>query len=140
MSHNRANALTCFFACSGFRRFKNERGKRLPRSRSASFRSPGARPRHAHPEWSYLALNGLEVQLASSYVSKTDNGIPVVERKFFKSNHLKVDIFCSGGLEPDFRVLFSWGISIRVETCGSERKQKCGKLWSIYVQNFYMFW
>jgi hypothetical protein len=36
-----------------------------------------------------------------------------------------------GGLEPHFRVLFSaifqgvtLGISIRVETCGSERKQK----------------
>ena len=29
VSHNRANALTCFFACSGFRRFKNECGKRL---------------------------------------------------------------------------------------------------------------
>src|SRR4029077_12814618 len=51
-----------------------------------------------------------------------------------------------GGLEPHFRALFSaifqvfpWGISIRVETCGSERKQKCGKLWSIYVQSFYVF-
>ena len=51
-----------------------------------------------------------------------------------------------GGLEPHFGVLFSaifqgfpWGISIRVEICGSERKQKCGKLWSIYVQNFYVF-
>src|SRR5260370_16607200 len=51
-----------------------------------------------------------------------------------------------GGLEPHFRVLFSAifhgvspGISIRVETCGSERKQKCGKLWSIYVQIFYVF-
>jgi hypothetical protein len=31
------------------------------------------------------------------------------------------------------------GISIRVETCGSERKQKCGKLWSMYVQIFYVF-
>jgi len=51
-----------------------------------------------------------------------------------------------GGLEPRFRVLFSAifhlfprDISIRVETCGSERKQKCGKLWSIYVQSFYVF-
>jgi hypothetical protein len=51
-----------------------------------------------------------------------------------------------GGLEPHFRVLFSaifqgfpWGISIRVETGGSERKQKCGKLWSLYIQNFYVF-
>jgi hypothetical protein len=35
----------------------------------------------------------------------------------------------------DFIQVFSrvlpWGISIRVETSGSERKQKCGKLWSI---------
>ena len=53
---------------------------------------------------------------------------------------------CWGGLEPHFRVLFSAvfhvfprGISIRVETCGSERKQKCGELWSIYVQSFYVF-
>ncbi len=51
-----------------------------------------------------------------------------------------------GGLEPHFRVLFSaifhafpCGISIRVETSGSERKQKCGKLWSIYVQSCYVF-
>ena len=51
-----------------------------------------------------------------------------------------------GGLEPHFRVLFSVvfhvlprGISIRVETCGSERKQMCGKLWSIYVQILYVF-
>ena len=51
-----------------------------------------------------------------------------------------------GGLEPRFRVLFSaifhafpWGVSIMVETCGSERKQMCGKLWSIYVQIFYVF-
>ena len=51
-----------------------------------------------------------------------------------------------GGLEPRFRVLFSAifhlfprEISIRVETCGSERKQMCGKLWSIYVQILYVF-
>jgi hypothetical protein len=35
----------------------------------------------------------------------------------------------------DFIQVFSrvlpWGISISVETSGSERKQKCGKLWSI---------
>jgi hypothetical protein len=50
------------------------------------------------------------------------------------------------GLEPHLRVLFSAvfhvfprGISIRVEACGSERKQKCGELWSIYVQSFYVF-
>ena len=35
------------------------------------------------------------------------NGIPVVERKFFKNNHLKVGISARGGLEPAFRVLFS---------------------------------
>ena len=52
-----------------------------------------------------------------------------------------------GGLEPHFRVLFSaifqglpGRIFNRVETCGTERKQKCGKLWSIYVQKFYVFW
>ena len=40
-----------------------------------------------------------------------------------------------GGLEPRFRVLFSaifqvfpWGISIRVETGGKERKQNCSFL------------
>ena len=51
-----------------------------------------------------------------------------------------------GGLEPHFKVLFSaifqglsWGISIRVENDGSGRKQKCGILWSIYVQSFYVF-
>jgi hypothetical protein len=54
-------------------------------------------------------------------------------------------VVLGGGLEPDFRVLFSamfhvfpWGISIRVETYGSGRKQKCGLLWSIYVQIFYV--
>jgi hypothetical protein len=52
-----------------------------------------------------------------------------------------------GGLEPHFRVLFSAvfhvfprGISIRVETCGSGRKQKCGLLWWLYIQIFYMYW
>ena len=52
-----------------------------------------------------------------------------------------------GGLEPHFRVLFSaifhafpLGVSIRVETCGSERKQKCGLLWRLYIQSFYVFW
>jgi hypothetical protein len=51
-----------------------------------------------------------------------------------------------GGLEPHFRVLlsaifhaFPWGVSIGVETCGSERKQKCGLLGSTYEQNFYVF-
>jgi hypothetical protein len=50
-----------------------------------------------------------------------------------------------GGLEPHFRVLFSAvfhvfprGISIRVETGGSGRKQNCGLLWSIQVQSFYV--
>jgi hypothetical protein len=40
---------------------------------------------------------------------------------------------------PLFSRVLPWGISIRVETCGSERKQKFGKLWSIYVQMFYVF-
>ena len=40
---------------------------------------------------------------------------------------------------PLFSMVFPWGISIRVETCGSERKQNCGNLWSIYVQSFYVF-
>jgi hypothetical protein len=50
------------------------------------------------------------------------------------------------GLEPHFRVLFSaifqvlpGRISIRVETCGTGRKQKCGLLWRLYVQSFYVF-
>src|SRR6202035_1663571 len=57
--------------------------------------------------------------------------------------HAKNRPLLGGGLEPHFRVLFSaifhafpCGISIRVETCGTGRKQKCGLLWSIYVQNF----
>jgi hypothetical protein len=52
-------------------------------------------------------LSGLEVQLASACVSKTDNGIPVVERKFFKNNHLKLGISARRGLEPGFWVPFS---------------------------------
>jgi hypothetical protein len=40
---------------------------------------------------------------------------------------------------PLFSRVLPWEISIRVETCGSERKQKCGKLWSIYVRIFYVF-
>jgi len=71
--------------------------------------------------------------------------MPATERKFLKNNYLRRDPLL-GGLEPHFRVLFSAvfhvfprGISLRVETCGSERKQKCGKLWSIYVQSFYVF-
>jgi hypothetical protein len=40
---------------------------------------------------------------------------------------------------PLFSMVLPWGISIRVETCGSGRKQKCGLLWSIYVQIFYVF-
>jgi|HubBroStandDraft_6_1064221.scaffolds.fasta_scaffold8003501_1 hypothetical protein len=39
--------------------------------------------------------------------SEAGNGIPVVERKLFKSNHLKVGISARGGLEPHFRILFS---------------------------------
>jgi len=33
--------------------------------------------------------------------------IPVVERKFFKKNNLKLGISARGGLEPHFRVLLS---------------------------------
>ena len=40
---------------------------------------------------------------------------------------------------PLFSMVFPWGISIRVETCGSARKQNCGDLWSLYVQIFYMY-
>jgi hypothetical protein len=72
--------------------------------------------------------------------------LSVLEHKLFKNNHLQIGISARGGLEPHFRVLFSAvfhvfprGISIRVEACGSERKQKCGELWSIYVQSFYVF-
>ena len=46
--------------------------------------------------------------------------------------HARFPPLLGGGLEPHFRVLFSaifqgfpWGVSIRVEICGSERKQKC---------------
>ena len=39
--------------------------------------------------------------------SEAGNGIPVVERKLFKNNHLKVGISARGGLEPGFRVLLS---------------------------------
>ena len=45
----------------------------------------------------------------------------------------------SGFYFPLFSRVLPWGISIRVETCGSERKQKCGKLWSTYVQSFLCF-
>jgi hypothetical protein len=31
-------------------------------------------------------------------------------------------------------------ISIRVETCGTVRKQKCGLLWRLYIQIFFMYW
>jgi hypothetical protein len=39
--------------------------------------------------------------------SEAGNGIPVVERKLFKNNHLKVGISARGGLEPACRVVFS---------------------------------
>ena len=51
-----------------------------------------------------------------------------------------------GGLEPRFRVLFSaifqgfsGRIPIRVETCGTGRKQNCGLLWWLYIQNLLVF-
>ncbi len=72
-----------------------------------------------------------------------------VERKLFKNNDLNAASWppllggdlnpLSGFYFPPFSMVFPWGISISVETCGSERKQKCGKLWSIYVQIFYVF-
>jgi len=72
--------------------------------------------------------------------------VKCVYRKWWNVSHLKMALCSRGGLEPHFRVLFSaifqvlpGRISIRVETCGSERKQMCGKLWSIYVQIFYVF-
>jgi hypothetical protein len=58
-----------------------------------------------------------------------------------------MSISARGGLEPHFRFCFPLfsrvlplGISIRVETCGSERKPKCGILWRLYIQIFYMYW
>jgi hypothetical protein len=72
--------------------------------------------------------------------------IAASKRKFFKINDLKVSISARGGLEPHFRVLFSaifhafpCGISISVATCGTGRKQKCGLLWRLYIQSFYVF-
>jgi hypothetical protein len=77
--------------------------------------------------------------------SEAGNSISVVERKLFKNNHLHVGISARRGLEPIsgfcfplFSRVLPRGISIRVETCGSERKQKCGILWSIYLQSFYV--
>jgi len=40
---------------------------------------------------------------------------------------------------PPCSMVSPLGISIRVETCGSGRKQNCGLLWSVYVQSFYVF-
>ena len=37
-------------------------------------------------------------------------------------------------------MVLPWGISIRVEICGTGRKQKCGLLWRLYIQSFYMYW
>jgi hypothetical protein len=42
----------------------------------------------------------------------------------------------SGFCFPLFSRVLPGRISTGVETCGSGRKQKCGLLWSIYVQNF----
>ena len=70
----------------------------------------------------------------------------ILERKLFKNKYLRDGHLYSVGDLNTFRVLFSAvfhvfprEISIRVETCGSERKLMCGKLWSIYVQSFYVF-
>ena len=46
----------------------------------------------------------------------------------------------SGFCFPLVSRVFPWGISIRVETGGSWRKQKCGILWRLYIQIFYMYW
>ena len=69
---------------------------------------------------------------------------PVVSN--FSAWTLKWATPARGGHELHFRVLFSaifrafpWGVSIRVETCGSERRQKCGLLWSKSVQSLYLF-
>ena len=54
-------------------------------------------------------------------------------------------VSCSarGGLNPIlglcfplFSMLFPGRISIKVETCGTGRKQKCGLLWRLYIQVF----
>jgi hypothetical protein len=45
----------------------------------------------------------------------------------------------SGFYFPLFSMVFPWGISIRVETCGSGRKQKCGILWRLYTQSLHVF-
>jgi hypothetical protein len=59
--------------------------------------------------------------------------VEILERKFFKNNHLKVGILLGWELELAFRVLFSaifLGLSLgsfhQVETCGSGRKKKFG--------------
>jgi len=75
------------------------------------------------------------------------NGIPVVERKLLKNNHLKMGISARGGLEPDFRVLFSavfrdvsLGNFHQGRKGGFSRKQDRGVLWRLYLQSFYMYW
>jgi hypothetical protein len=35
-------------------------------------------------------------------------------------------------------MVFAWGISIKVETCGSGWKQKCGILWRFYIQSLHV--
>ncbi len=53
-------------------------------------------------------------------------------------------LLCSGGdlnpilgfCFPLFSRVLPGRISIRVETCGTGRKQKCGLLWRIYIQSF----
>ena len=65
------------------------------------------------------------MQSHKGLIMKVVSGIPAVERKPFKNNHLNAASSARGGLEPHFRVLFSAifhgispGISIRVENCG----------------------
>jgi hypothetical protein len=45
----------------------------------------------------------------------------------------------SGLCFPLFSMAFPREIAIRVESRGFSQKKKCGLLWSIYVQIFYVF-
>jgi len=45
----------------------------------------------------------------------------------------------SGFYFPPCSMVFAWGISIRVEKCGSGRKEKFGLFWSVDLQFLYVF-
>jgi hypothetical protein len=67
---------------------------------------------------------------AKGLIMKVVCGIPAVERKFFKNNHLKMGISARGGLEPAFRVLFSaifHGVSPRNFHQGRKRRILAGR-------------